>query len=30
MATQSASGLAYELVPTTDQVLLDFDALFED
>lgn len=30
MATQTASGLAYELAPTTDQAILDYDALIAD
>lgn len=30
MATQVLGGLAYELTPTADQALLDFDELFED
>ncbi len=30
MATQTASGLAYELLPTTDQAILDFDEAIAD
>lgn len=30
MAMQVSAGLAYELLPTTDQVILDFDAEIKD
>lgn len=30
MAIQDSTGLAYELIPTTDQTILDFDAEIAD